>query len=152
MQITSTQRKAIDQYYKELEAYHDHKVTHETAVRSAFQYLLATFAKSANWTLIPEQTISNGKRPDGTLRDAFNLPRGYWEAKDTKDDLKTEIRKKINLGYPITNTIFEDTRRAILYQNKKSLRLTWQSPKNSPMSLTSSSPTPNLILHPSRRR
>ena len=54
MQITSTQRKAIDQYYKELEVYHEHKVTHETAVRSAFQYLLATFAKSANWTLIPE--------------------------------------------------------------------------------------------------
>ena len=120
MQITSTQRKAIDQYYKELEAYHEHKVTHETAVRSAFQYLLATFAKSANWTLIPEQVLENGKRPDGTLRDdIYNLPRGYWEAKDTKDDLKTEIRKKITLGYPITNTIFEDTRRAILYQNNK---------------------------------
>jgi hypothetical protein len=53
------------------------------------------------------------------MRDTFNLPRGYWEAKDTKDDLKTEIRKKITLGYPITNTIFEDTRRAILYQNNK---------------------------------
>ena len=120
MQITSTQKKAIDQYYKELEVYHDHKVTHETAVRSAFQYLLATFAKSANWTLIPEQALENGKRPDGTLRDdIYNLPRGYWEAKDTKDDLKTEIRKKITLGYPITNTIFEDTRRAILYQNNK---------------------------------
>jgi predicted helicase len=119
MQISSTQRKAIDQYYKELEAYHTHKVTHETAVRSAFQYLLGTFAQSAKWVLIPEQTLANGKRPDGTLRDSFNLPRGYWEAKDTKDDLNTEIRKKINIGYPVTNTIFEDTRRAILYQNNK---------------------------------
>jgi len=120
MQITSTHKKAIDHYYQELTAYQAHKVTHETAVRSAFQNLLATFAKSANWTLIPEQPLENGKRPDGTLRDdTYNLPRGYWEAKDTKDDLKTEIRKKINLGYPITNTIFEDTRRAILYQNKK---------------------------------
>ena len=68
---------------------------------------------------IPEQTLANGKRPDGTLRDSFNLPRGYWEAKDTKDDLHVEIRKKIAIGYPITNTIFEDTRRAILYQNSK---------------------------------
>jgi len=119
MQITTTHKKAIDQYYKELEAYHDHKVTHETAVRSAFQYLLSSFAKSANWTLIPEQTLANGKRPDGTMRDTFNLPRGYWEAKDTKDDLNTEIRKKINVGYPVTNTIFEDTRRAVLYQNNK---------------------------------
>ncbi len=119
MQITPTHKKAIDHYYNELTAYHEKKVTHETAVRSAFQNLLAAFAQSANWVLIPEQTLSNGKRPDGTLRDTFNLPRGYWEAKDTKDDLNTEIRKKINAGYPISNTIFEDTRRAILYQNNK---------------------------------
>src|SRR6266568_3582385 len=119
MQITTTQKRAIDHYYKELAAYHTHKVTPETAVRSAFQNLLAAFAQSANWTLIPEQTLANGKRPDGTLRDTFNLPRGYWEAKDIKDDLNTEIRKKINIGYPVTNTIFEDTRRAVLYQNNK---------------------------------
>ncbi|MGI9059383.1 MAG: type ISP restriction/modification enzyme [Ktedonobacteraceae bacterium] len=119
MQVTPTQKRAIDHYYQELAAYQEKKVTHETAVRSAFQNLLATFAQSANWVLIPEQTLANGKRPDGTLRDSFNLPRGYWEAKDTKDDLHIEIRKKISAGYPITNTIFEDTRRAILYQNNK---------------------------------
>src|SRR6266567_532787 len=119
MQITTTQKRAIDHYYQELAAYHEKKVTHESAVRSAFQNLLATFAQSANWVLIPEQTLANGKRPDGTLRDSFNLPRGYWEAKDTRDDLSTEIRKKITAGYPISNTIFEDTRRAVLYQNNK---------------------------------
>jgi len=119
MLMTATQKRAIDHYYKELAAYHTHKVTHETAVRSAFQNLLATYAQSANWILIPEQALTNGKRPDGTLRDSFNLPRGYWEAKDTRDDLLTEIHKKIHAGYPVTNTIFEDTRRAILYQNNK---------------------------------
>src|SRR3989440_6565472 len=119
MHITATHKRAIDHYYQELTAYQTHKVTHETAVRSAFQNLLAAFAQSANWTLIPEQTLANGKRPDGTLRNTFNLPRGYWEAKDTRDDLSIEIRKKINAGYPITKTIFEDTRRAVLYQNNK---------------------------------
>jgi hypothetical protein len=53
MQTTTTQKKAIDHYYKELAAYHEKKVTHETAVRSAFQYLLSAFAQSANWVLIP---------------------------------------------------------------------------------------------------
>ena len=119
MHTTTTQKRAIDHYYQELAAYHEKKVTHETAVRSAFQSLLSAFAQSANWVLIPEQTLANGKRPDGTLRDSFNLPRGYWEAKDTKDDLVTEIRKKITIGYPTMNTIFEDTRRAVLYQNSK---------------------------------
>ncbi len=119
MLLTATQRKAVEQYYKDLAAYRAKKVTHETAVRSAFQNILALFSQSVGWTLIPEQTLPSGKRPDGTLRDSFNLPRGYWEAKDTKDDLATEIRKKISAGYPITNTIFEDTRRAVLYQNNR---------------------------------
>ncbi len=119
MAVSAIQKRAIDHYYLELAAYHEKKVTHETAVRSAFQNVLAAFAQSANWVLIPEQTLANGKRPDGTLRDSFNLPRGYWEAKDTKDDLHVEIRKKISAGYPTTNTIFEDTRRAILYQNNR---------------------------------
>jgi hypothetical protein len=56
-------------------------------------------------------TESRGRTviPDGTVRDAINLPRGYWEAKDTADDLQAEIGKKIQRGYPLSNIIFEDT-------------------------------------------
>jgi predicted helicase len=36
---------------------------------------------------------------------------------DTRDDLESEIRGKIKIGYDLRNTIFEDTRRAVLYQN-----------------------------------
>ena len=61
-------------------------------------------------------------RPDGTFRDSNSLPRGYWEAKDTKDNLDTEIRKKSAKGYRLTNTIFEDTQTAVLYQNKQEVR------------------------------
>ena len=57
--------------------------------------------------------------PDGTLQDVFKLARGYWEAKDTNDDLDAEIQKKIAKKYPLTNTIFEDTQRAVLFQNAK---------------------------------
>jgi len=42
---------------------------------------------------------------------------GYWEAKDTDDVLGTEIEKKRKAGYPLNNTIFEDTATAVLYQN-----------------------------------
>ena len=43
---------------------------------------------------------------------------GFWEAKDTDDDLDKEIAAKIAKGYPLNNTIFEDTRQAVLFQNK----------------------------------
>lgn len=56
--------------------------------------------------------------PDGTVRDEFRLARGWWEAKDTSDKLGAEIQKKLKAGYPSRNTVFEDTRTAILYQDR----------------------------------
>ena len=111
---------------------HQH-VTHEGALRSAFQTMLADTARTDNWTLVPElATKAGGKRvvPDGTMRDSNSLPRGYWEAKDTGDDLDTEITKKSKKGYPLTNTIFEDTREAVLFQNKNvAMRVQLTDPK-----------------------
>ena len=58
-------------------------------------------------------------RPDGTLRDSWQLPHGYWEAKDGRDDLEVEIRNKRERGYPFSNIIFEDTQSAVLFQNER---------------------------------
>ncbi len=174
--------RAVKAYYETLAQYGDQHVEHETAIRSAFQTLLADSARSHGWTLIPELSAhvrdpsrdregaakpSPGShagvpaadtgtvaslprlgpegtvaslprlgpegtaaslprlgpartiRPDGTLRDANSLPRGYWEAKDTSDDLDAEIVKKAAKGYSLANTIFEDTRTAVLFQGKR---------------------------------
>lgn len=108
--------KDLTAYYAALEDYEKQGVTHEGALRSAFQNLLAETGRRTGWTLIPE-LASGSIRPDGTFRDEYFLNRGYWEAKDTNDNLETEIQKKIAKGYPLTNTIFEDTRSATLYQN-----------------------------------
>lgn len=108
--------KDIKEYYTALEAYEKQGITHEGALRSAFQNLLAETGRRTGWTLIPELT-SGSIRPDGTFRDEYFLNRGYWEAKDTNDNLEVEIEKKIAKGYPLTNIIFEDTQRAYLYQN-----------------------------------
>src|SRR5260221_14613082 len=115
---THVLKKAIDRYYKQL---HDYKgrADYELAVRTAFLNLLNETAHQVKWMLIPEQTIEGGIRPDGVLRDSFVLKRGFWEAKGPKSDLDKEIASKIVTGYPLTNTIFENTKRAVLYQNKK---------------------------------
>ncbi len=112
--------RAVLAYYQTLEQYSDQHVEHESAVRSAFQRLLEDTAKPHGWMLIPElgsKVAGRTVRPDGTMRDTNSLPRGYWEAKDSADDLDAEIRKKTDRGYPLTNTIFEDTREAVLFQN-----------------------------------
>ena len=49
----------------------------------------------------------------------LRVPFGYWEAKDTNDDLDAEIAKKFRRGYPQDNIIFEDSRTAVLIQNKR---------------------------------
>ncbi len=68
----------IKEYYAALEAYRGHEVSHELAVKAAFQRLLEVTAKKHPWHLVPEQpTTVRGKqvRPDGTLRDDFYLSR-----------------------------------------------------------------------------
>src|SRR5437588_1435283 len=115
---TPVLKKAIDRYYKQLQEYKG-RADYELAVRTAFLNLLNETAHQVKWMLIPEQTIEGGIRPDGVLRDSFDLKRGVWEAKGPQGDLDKEISRKIATGYPLTNTIFENTKRAVLFQNKK---------------------------------
>ena len=49
--------------------------------------------------------------------DIFKIPHGYWEAKDTDDDLEKEIQKKFEAGYPRDNILFQAPHRAIIYQD-----------------------------------
>ncbi len=112
---------AIAAYYERRKQIAAQGATHELATREAFKTLLfdAAAALKKGWTLITEDRVQGIKRvvrPDGTFHDS-NFPRGYWEAKDTADDLDAEIQKKFGRGYPDDNIIFEDTRRAVLYQD-----------------------------------
>ena len=119
MRIQPTDR-ALTDYYDALTAAQAQQAEHEGNVRNAFERLLETTAKSSNWTLVSEHSdhaAGRGIRYDGVLRDEYRLPHGWWEAKDSADDLAAEIRKKIDRGYSIKNTIFEDTRSAVLYQD-----------------------------------
>ena len=93
----------------------------EGAISSAFQNLLNEYCKTKNLLLIPQIEIKtkdgNTIRPDGTVKDSLRLEWGYWESKDSKDDLDTEIQKKFEKGYPQTNILFEDSQTAVLIQN-----------------------------------
>ena len=116
--------KAIKAYYSALEAFSGQNVTHEGALETAFSNLLAAVGRNYGWNLIPKQKMKVGKAtiiPDGTLRDLFTR-RGFWEAKDTHDNLDQEISKKLAKGYPASNTIFEDTRQAVLFQGGQERR------------------------------
>ena len=154
--------KAITAYYAVLDRYQQHGVTHETAVRAAFQALLEACARQLNWTMIceyslripegsrgtgpratvhqdmrgtgPRATVHQGPpgtdpratgrrsnliRLDGALLDEHSLPRGTWEAKGAKGNLRAEIQTKFKAGYPQDNILFQTPERAILYQNGK---------------------------------
>jgi hypothetical protein len=59
-------------------------------------------------------------RPDGVVKTSLRLDFGYWESK-ANVDLDNEIKKKIKAGYPLTNTLFEDSKKIILYQEGREL-------------------------------
>ena len=113
--------KPIKQYYAELQEYDSIGAKHEGAVRTAFQNLLQHYSRQADLILVCEKThyTPEQKRitPDGEIVDTFKLPFGYWEAKDTQDDLYVEASKKFAAGYPSKNIVVQSPTHALLYQH-----------------------------------
>ena len=115
--------KIVRDYYSELDQFDRLGVAHEGAVRSAFQSLLQGCARKFDWTLVPEHSMTGHRDRriviDGAVMDNFRLTHGYWEAKDEDDDLPSEVVRKFEAGYPRDNILFQEPRRAILWQNDR---------------------------------
>ena len=113
--------KAVKDYYAELDQFAELGVSHEGAVRAAFQTLLQQCARQCGWTLVAEYAIGAGRGRrvvvDGALVDDFRLTHGYWEAKDIDDDLAAEVERKFAAGYPRENIVFQTPERAMLCQD-----------------------------------
>jgi predicted helicase len=98
----------------------------EQSIRRAFAVCLDAYCRDhrEKLALVDELDADPGarvtgsrNRPDGTVKDSLRMTRGYWEAKDSHDDLDAEIQAKFNRGYPRDNILFEDSRTAVLFQN-----------------------------------
>jgi predicted helicase len=120
-----TTNKAIKDYYAGLAEFDKHGVTHEMAVRSAFQRLLEHCSRKVGWTFVGEYKYKRkARRPvsiDGGMVDDFTVPQAFWEAKDSQDDLVKEIQNKFSIGYPKDNIVFQEPRRAILWQGGREI-------------------------------
>jgi hypothetical protein len=101
--------KAIKAYYAALAEYSQERVTHEGALETAFQQLLADTARPHGWFLIPKQSLKlRGKHvvPDGTLRDEFNLHRGFWAHKRDRSD-RSIIKMDLSFPSPLIQTLIQ---------------------------------------------
>ena len=114
----------IHKYLNELDRYKKFSGSSTEGVTSeAFKDLLKAWAKQNNLIFINQYEFQspqkNRIRPDGTILHDLRVPLGYWEAKDSADNLDEEIAKKFSKGYPQDNIIFEDTQSAVLIQNRR---------------------------------
>ncbi len=117
--------KAVRDYYSALALGAGAGIEHELGLRHAFEALLEQVARRARgWHLAREHSFRRGGRmvrPDGTLLDGFQLPRGWYEAKGPGVDLDREVRGKLDGGYPRENTLFWQPGRIILVQGAESV-------------------------------
>ena len=92
----------------------------EQTIRPAFRSMLRSWANSEGLFLLEEHEVETKLKtkvkPDGTIVHDLRVPLGYWESKDTKDDLDAEIAGKISKGYPTSNIVFENSELAVLFQ------------------------------------
>ena len=112
--------QVVKAYYDELQNLGDLDFYTEGSVSPAFAALLRHCAKQGRLTLVEQYPLkknSHTLRLDGALLDNFRLAHGYWEAKDTGDDLEKEIQKKFDAGYPRDNILFQAPHRAVIYQD-----------------------------------
>ncbi|SDU47757.1 N-6 DNA Methylase [Stappia sp. ES.058] len=117
-------QQLVNQYLSEIDRLRKMSgLTNEQVIRPAFRRLLDTWAASMRLVFLEEFPFQTGMKttvyPDGTVLHDIRVPLGYWEAKDTKDDLDEEIRKKLAKGYPQDNIIFENSETAVLWQNRQ---------------------------------
>ena len=110
----------INRYYEEKQRFIDYGGSdNEQNIRRAFAICLDSYCRDHRdkLALVDELDAPLRNRPDGAVRDSLRMTRGYWEAKDSHDDLDAEIQAKFNRGYPRDNIVFEDSLTAVLYQN-----------------------------------
>lgn len=114
----------VNQYLNELDRLK--KVSgslNEQTVREAFKDLLKSWARQSSLVFVAEleypTKLKTRVSPDGTILHSIRVPLGYWEAKDTKDDLDEEIARKTARGYPQSNIIYENGHTAVLIQNRE---------------------------------
>ncbi len=85
--------------------------------RRVLRICFKAWGRSCDLQFIPEHeyiTATKERRYiDGALLHDLRVPFGYWEAKDSADDLDEEIARKFRRGYPRTNIIFEAARAII---------------------------------------
>jgi predicted helicase len=98
----------------------------EGPVSQAFGGLLESWGRGLDLTLVQQWEgkgpRGNDIRVDGALVPTLlRVPFGYWEAKDSKDDLDREIAAKIRSGYPDDNIIYENSVTAVLRQNGREM-------------------------------
>ena len=121
--------KEIREYFAELTELTQRGFRHEGAVAPAFAAVLRAAARPFGWALTEQyaRKATNGRtiRIDGALLDDFNLAHGYWEAKDSDDDLDLEIHKKLATGYPQDNILFQAPQRMVVIQQGQRV---WDSP------------------------
>ena len=115
--------KPIKDYYKALEQYEQHDLTHEGTVSNPFAILLDVCAKKVKATFASQYPMrtKEGKRIfiDGAIIDEYRRSLAYWEAKDIDDDLSKAIQEKRDKDYPFDNILFQTPERAILFQDEQ---------------------------------
>ena len=91
----------IDHYREELQRLLDFGGSdNESSIRRAFAVCLDSYCREhkERLALVDELAYKGLVYPDGTVKDSLRMARGYWEAKDTHDDLDAEIQNKFNKG------------------------------------------------------
>ena len=114
-------KQVINSYISELKPRLDRILktnSNEENIRPVFIELLNRCGEHKNLWVVTEDRVQNNKKPDGAIKNYYTV-HGYWEAKSPDKNLDKEIEEKKKLGYPLNNTIFENSSKCVLFQHNQ---------------------------------
>jgi len=114
----------IAEYFRKMAYFAERGITKETTVRQAMVRLLGDAAQMISMEFDTEWTIPLRSGTKGSTDGAIfldKIPHGYFEAKDIHDNLRREIKKKFDKGYPESNILFYQPNGAILIRDGKEI-------------------------------
>ena len=108
----------VNQYLNDLDRYK--KISGsltEGVISEAFKDLLKAWSRQSNLHFIDQYPFQSTQKtriqPDGTILHDLRVPLGYWEAKDSNDDLDAEIDKNVKQVRLASRRTYRDGRREL---------------------------------------
>ena len=131
------EKEKIKEYYRKADRVYEFAgIRSDINKQYEFYNLLDSYAEKKKLIVLVKAKVVNPDgikfKPDGTLKNKKGKEFGHWKCLSQNEMMYDQIERLNNSGFPMTNTLFENSETALLYQDGLEV---WRSDMRRPKDL-----------------